>query len=125
MEWRAVEAEWTEFTPTQLPIQLLQMLGQTTNQVSKRHGLFIAGSFEDLGYTLGDIDDPLGNNQAKLAQQSADLIGLGGTGLHKALAHPMHREDRLLFDILDRYEAHVWSAHRFAEMRPWVGNMRR
>src|SRR5208283_2802644 len=98
-----------------LPIQLLEMLGQAIDQVPERHGEFIAGILEDLGHSLAHVVDALGNDKSKFSEQPADLIGLRGTGLHKTLAHPMHRQDCLLFDVLDRHEAHSGPAHRLAD----------
>lgn len=58
---------------------------------------------------------PLQHDIAKLRQEAATLVGLGGPCPHETLAHTVERQHHLLLIRLDRYKAHVGPAHRLAD----------
>src|SRR6202020_2371120 len=61
------------------------------------------------------IADVLCNDDAVLAEKTADLIDEPDAISDQATANPMNRLHRQLFGGLDRHEAHVWSADRLAD----------
>src|SRR5271156_3471975 len=90
-----------------LPIEFLEMQPKALNQMTERKRQLAAGILEQFRNTLGDVVDTFRDDQPKFTEQTADLIGLRRARLHKPLAHPMHGQDRLLLDALDRHKAHA------------------
>ncbi len=88
-------------------IEVLEVLGQPSDQLTEQARKWIARVFEQARHALGDVRDPGRHDQAELAQETADLVGLGGARLDESLAHPMQREHGLLLHALHRDEAHV------------------
>ncbi|MCY1293676.1 hypothetical protein D9M69_439720 [compost metagenome] len=75
----------------------------------------IAGVFDKFAHTAENVGQALRDDKTELCQESADLVGLGGSCTDEALAHPMQRQHGLLLDVLKRHEAHVGARDRFAD----------
>ena len=88
-------------------VQLLEVLGQARDESAERSGQLVARVFKQLGDLLGDVADALRDDQAELAEQAANLVGLGRAGYDKALARSMQRQHRLLLDALHWNESHA------------------
>ena len=87
--------------------QALQQPAQTRTQV-------LFGIFDHVGQLLAEVCRLHRERHATFQQESADLVDQGGATLHQSIANPMHRLHVELFFALDRHEAHVLFARRFA-----------
>jgi len=70
-------------------VHVLEVLGQASDQLTERAWKRLARTFEQARYALGDVRDPCRHDQAELAQETSDLVGLGGTRLNKSRADPV------------------------------------
>ena len=75
----------------------------------------ILGIRQDFRQLLSQALNSHRHNEAKFAEQSADLIYLRGAVAHAEVARAVHHQHRLLLIAFDRHEAHVRPAHRFAD----------
>src|SRR5690349_12163215 len=96
---------------TDLAMQVLEVVQHPLHQLAERCRQLATGVLDELRHTLPDIRDAFGHDQAELAQQAADLVGLRSARLDQALTHRVQRQYGLLLDTFDRNEAHVWSGH--------------
>src|SRR5699024_8263030 len=70
-------------------IKCLEMLAKASHKFAKPIRQFILGIFENVGQMPANGAQPLWNDNAKLTQQAADLVALGGARFDKALAGAM------------------------------------
>jgi hypothetical protein len=60
---------------------------EALNEQSEGTGQLVACIFDQLGHPPNEMRDSLGNDDPELAEQTADLVGLGRAGPHETLAH--------------------------------------
>ena len=81
-----------EFHLADLQVEHLELIHQALHQEAKRTGQLVGGILDQLGHALGDVSNALGDDDAELAQQAPDLVGLRGARLDKPLAHAVQCE---------------------------------
>ena len=65
--------------------ELLSLMGFAGRVPTRKQ---VARVFEQARHTLGDVRDPRRHDQAELAQETADLVGLRGARLDESLPDP-------------------------------------
>ncbi len=95
--------------------EFLEVVEQSLNEHTEGARELVVGVFDQFWHPRSDIANALRNDEAKLAEQAANLIGLRRTRLHEALANPVQCQHRLLLNILDRHKAHVRSTNSLAD----------
>ena len=96
-------------------IQILEVIKKSLHEQAKRTRQFVKTVLDQLWNARCDVADALRNDDAGFTEEPANLISLSRARSHEALTHTVQCEDRLLLDILYRYETHVRPSHRFAD----------
>ena len=88
-------------------IQFFQVLEQPLDVRAERAGQFVGTVFDEIRNPRCDVANTLRHDEAELAEQPADLVGLRWRCAHKPLADLVQCQHRLLLDGLQRHEAHA------------------
>ena len=79
-----------------LALKFLEVVERSLDEYAEGSGELGIGVFDQFWHPRSDMANASRNDEAKLTEQAANLIGLRRTRLHEALANPAKRQHRLL-----------------------------
>src|SRR3989442_6508420 len=91
-----------------LLVQFLEVIDQASDEQPEAAWQLKAAILNERWHIPGDMHDPPGNRDTVLCQQPANLVRLRRSCLHESLPGTVYAQNRLLLDILDGHETHVF-----------------